>query len=297
MSLIDEALKRARQEAARQDASQRYAYPATPVQVPFRDRSRSSLLVGLVAGLLIGVVAIAGTLWVTKSRPGSERAAAEVPAASPDAASASSAAAPIPLVEELEPAPPAAAETVPVLPSPTPEPLPVPAASQAVTPRIETSRPVESQPRIEIQPRPAAPAEPRAEPRAPVAVPAEPRTAEPVPAAKAGTAPAPPLLYVPPATGSEAAPPPSHTGPGTAPAAGEPGLNGRTFVRELPVPGGGTLELRGIASGSQPAALINGRVLARGEVIEGFTVVGVESRRVELKGYGATVYLSLDQEQ
>lgn len=295
MSLIDEALKRARQEAARQDAAQRYAYPATPVQVPLRDRSRSSLLVGLVAGLLIGVVAIAGTLWVTKGRSGPETTVAQGPAASPDTGSA---AAPI-AVEELEPAPPAPAEEIPVLPSPTPEPVPVQIVPQGAAPQPEPSRPVEpSEPRVEIQPRPAAPVEPRAEPRAPVAVPAEPRAAEPAPTAPTvSTAPAPPLLYVPPATGSEAAPPPSHTGPGTAPAATEPGLNGRTFVRELPVPGGGKLELRGIASGSQPAALINGRVLARGEVIEGFTVVGVESRRVELKGYGATVYLSLDQEQ
>ncbi|HYH47359.1 MAG TPA: hypothetical protein VEG34_16890 [Thermoanaerobaculia bacterium] len=296
MSLIDEALKRARQEAARQDAAQRYAYPATPAQVPLRDRSRSSLLVGLVAGLLIGVVAIGGTLFVTKARPGgSERAAAEVPAAAPAAASAG---APIPVVEELEPAPAAPAGAVPELPSPTPEPVPVPAAPPVAAPRIEASRPVESRPidiRREIQPRPAAPFEPGAEPRA--AEPAAPVAPTVSTAPAVSAAPVPPLLYVPPATDSEAAPPPSHTGPGTAPAAGEPGLNGRTFVRELPVPGGGKLELRGIASGSQPAALINGRVLARGEVIEGFTVVGVESRRVELKGYGATVYLSLDQEQ
>ncbi len=266
MSLIDEALKRARQEAARQDAAQRYAYPANPVQVPMRDRSRSSLLVGLLAGLLIGVVAIAGTLWVTRARSGPEVAAVAVPT---PAAVGTSAAAPVPVIEEISPTPPA---TIPVLPSPAAEPVTIPAPTSAAAPPVPAPPRIEP---VEAQPRPAAPAEPRPAP------------------AIAAPAPAPPPLVVPPATAEDAAPAPTHAAPDGTPA----GLDGRTFVRELQVPGGGTLELRGIASGAQPAALINGRVLARGEVIEGFTVVGVESRRVELKGYGATVYLSLDQDQ
>ena len=295
MSLIDEALKRARQEAARQDAAQRYAYPATPAQVPARDRSRKALLTGLAAGLLIGVLAIGGTLWVTRSRSGDEVAAAPSPAADT--------AAPLPVtIEELQPgatsttaAPPVPPTELPALAAPTPAPVPVP--TPAPPARVEV-------PATEVQPRPAAPApaERPVAPPLPATPPVEPQTPPPAAAEPptAIAAPPPPPLVVP-APDPEApgtVPAPTHTAPPeTPPAQPGSGLDGRTFVRELQVPGGGRLELRGIASGSQPAALINGRVVGQGEVIEGFTVVGVEPRRVRLRGYGATVFLSLDPEQ
>ncbi|HEX5758728.1 MAG TPA: hypothetical protein VF121_06000, partial [Thermoanaerobaculia bacterium] len=70
---------------------------------------------------------------------------------------------------------------------------------------------------------------------------------------------------------------------------------GASHVRRAPVPGGGAIELGGIAfSANQPVALLNGRVVGVGEVVEGFTVIAIEPRRVELRGHGTTVFLTLD---
>jgi hypothetical protein len=65
-------------------------------------------------------------------------------------------------------------------------------------------------------------------------------------------------------------------------------------VREVPVPGGGTLRLNGIAfSAAQPVALFGDKVIAPGESVSGFTVVTIEVQRVKLQGPGGTVYVTL----
>jgi hypothetical protein len=65
-------------------------------------------------------------------------------------------------------------------------------------------------------------------------------------------------------------------------------------VREAKLPGGAKLSLGGIAySETQPAAVINGQVVGPGQVIGDFTVVRIESQRVELRGRGMTLYLGL----
>ncbi len=85
--------------------------------------------------------------------------------------------------------------------------------------------------------------------------------------------------------------------PGAAPAesksaraAAEP----KSYVGEVTVPDGGKIELGGIVfSESNPVALINGKVLGPGAVIEEFTIVSIQPDRVELRGRGTTLFLSL----
>jgi len=70
-------------------------------------------------------------------------------------------------------------------------------------------------------------------------------------------------------------------------------VDGQTYAGEVPVPGGGTVKLNGIAySQEHPIAVLDGRVMAPGEMIQGFTLVAIETGRVKLQGYGATVFLS-----
>jgi hypothetical protein len=70
-------------------------------------------------------------------------------------------------------------------------------------------------------------------------------------------------------------------------------VDGKVYAGEVPVPGGGSVKLNGIAfSPDNPVAVLDGRVMAPGEVIQGFTLVAIESGRVKLQGHGATVYLS-----
>jgi hypothetical protein len=70
-------------------------------------------------------------------------------------------------------------------------------------------------------------------------------------------------------------------------------VDGQTYVDEVPVPGGGSVKLNGIVfSSDQPIAVLDGRVMGPGEVVQGFTVLAIESGRVKLQGHGATVYLS-----
>lgn len=68
----------------------------------------------------------------------------------------------------------------------------------------------------------------------------------------------------------------------------------RSYVREVPLPDGGTLRLNGIAfSATQPVALINDKVLAKGESYQGFIVADIQANMVELRGNGMTVRVSL----
>jgi hypothetical protein len=66
-----------------------------------------------------------------------------------------------------------------------------------------------------------------------------------------------------------------------------------SYVRELPLPGGGTLRLNGIAFSAQPVALFGDKVVGPGETVSGFTVVEVEAQRVKLQGPSGIVYVSL----
>jgi type II secretory pathway component PulC len=53
------------------------------------------------------------------------------------------------------------------------------------------------------------------------------------------------------------------------------------------------VKLNGIAfSPEQPIVVLDGRVMGPGEVIQGFTVVEIQSDRVKLQGHGATVFVT-----
>jgi len=260
MSLISDALKRARQEAARQDSlRQGVPYAMGVADPPVRRTPWISLLAGLGAGCILAAAVFAVAFfagWGPSRKPAVETRTAEVPAAAvPPSPAAAPVAAPV-----VEPA------ALPIVPpqektaaAPPPKPVPEP-------PRVtEERRPTPQQ--IEITPPAVRRPPPEAVPAAPAATPA--------PAAEARPAPAP------------AAPTPA------APAESSGLVEGQAYTGEVPVPGGGSLKLNGIVfSQDHPIAVLDGRVMGPGESVQGFTVVAIESGRVKLQGHGATVYLS-----
>ncbi len=230
MSLIDEALRRARQEATRQDAAKRdEAYRHVPVLPPMASRRSSGLrpaLIGAAVALLV-VGGVALGIYIGGGGRGSS------PELEPRVAGAPSAA-PVPVPEPQRPV------TV-VEQTPQPEPTPTPEP-------------------VVVAPTPAPPApepEPSPEPVAP----------EPLPAPTPAPTPEPAPTPVPEV---------------------------RTYVREIPLPEGGSLRLNGIAfSASQPVALINDKVLAKGESYEGFLVTDIQPNMVELRNDGTIVRVTL----
>jgi hypothetical protein len=253
MSLISEALKKARQEAARQDAAQRgHPYAVGAVEPPAR-RPWLPLALGLVAGTLLVLCVFAVAYfsgWGPRREGGEEVRVAE-------------AAPPSPAVEE----PPVLVEETPapIAPS-TPPPLPAeavpPAAEPQLSPPPETPRPAP----IIIQP--AAP--PAETPREVV------QPAAPAPVETPAALPEPAPVETP------------------APAAPAQPAEPKSYVGEVPVPGGGVLRLNGIAySAASPVAVIDGRVVSRGEIVQGFTVVDIQVNRVRLEGHDTTVFVSL----
>ena len=245
MSLIDEALKRARQEAARQDeAARELRYRQVPVIPGLRQPVRRPWLLPVViaACLLVG---IGIGLGLSLSRGGEDqRAAVPPPPSAPPQAEVVPAPsvpeapppAPVPVVEE-EPAPPVVEEKPPV-----PEAAAPPAQPVQEEPAIDDMRERE----IVLNPStPPPPAEPEPAPSTP----------EPVPA--------------------------------HAPVTTEDGT--RTYQQELPLAGGGTLRLNGIAFSDQPVARVGDKVVAPGESVAGYKVVAIELRRVRLEGQGGVV--------
>jgi hypothetical protein len=235
MSLIDEALRRARQQAASQESARRdERYRQVPILPPMAARRDRSAGPALVAGAVaVCVVAGIGIGVFLGRRAGEERA---VP------------------VETVQ-MPPAPEETAP--PVETPRSPAVPAQIvEEVTP-LPASSPTPA-PRPEETPRQELPAS-EVEPFNP-----------------------PPVLDTAPAS-----PTPEITPEPVTPEV-------RTYVREVPLPDGGTLRLNGIAfSSTQPVALLNDRVLGKGESYQGFTITDIQAGVVELQGNGMIVRVSL----
>jgi hypothetical protein len=68
----------------------------------------------------------------------------------------------------------------------------------------------------------------------------------------------------------------------------------RVYQQEMPLPGGGTLRLNGIAfSDQQPVALFGDKVVAPGESVAGYKVLAIEARRVRLEGQGGVVVVEM----
>lgn len=246
MSLIDEALRRARQEASRQDAAKRDTqYRQVPVYAPSQRRGISPALIGAIVALCI-VAGIGIGVFLGRDRGTQSEAEETTPAAT----------SPVLPSEEPPSRPISISEETPEMPEPPAEPVPAPTPDLEPVPE-EPPRPV----REEV---PAAEQEPLEPPPAPDPAPtpvAVPETPAPAPQPTPAPAPAPEI---------------------------------RSYVREVPLPDGGTLRLNGIAfSATQPVALINDKVLAKGESYEGFIVTDIQANLVELRGNGMTVRVSL----
>jgi hypothetical protein len=258
MSLISDALKRARQEAARQDSlRQGVPYAMGVADPPVRRAPWISLLAGLGAGCILAAAVFALAFfagWGPFHKPTVETRTAEIPTAAtpqPPVTEPVSAPAALPAVPPQEQAAPAPA------PKPAPEPPSV-VEERRPAPPVETPPVV-----IRRTPPEVVPTTP-----APVAEVERPAPA-PVPAAPTPTVPAAP--------------------------AGNSGelTEGQVYTGEVPVPGGGSLKLNGIVfSQDHPIAVLDGRVMGPGESVQGFTVVAIESGRVKLQGHGTTVYLA-----
>ena len=241
MSLIDEALRRARQEAALQDSAKREAqYRQVPVYAPPQPRRAAPTLIAaavaacVIAGIGIGVFLGRGGGQKPEGEP-TVQAIAEAPAP-PQVVPQES----VEIPEET------------ARPSPTPGPArETPSGSQQVA--AATAEPLQPPPALDVSPTPA------------------PAAAEPV--ILAPETPAPPAPQAPPE------PSPAEI---------------RTYVREVPLPDGGMLRLSGIAfSAAQPVALINDKVLAKGESYQGFLVADIQANLVELRGNGMTFRVTL----
>jgi hypothetical protein len=243
MSLIDEALRRARQEASRQDAARRdERYRQVPVLPPMASRKRSPSVSPALIAAAVAVCIVAGiAIGIFLGRDRGEERIADAP------------------VAPVESTPPSETPRPGIVVEETPEPTPVPAKPIPVP-----TPPPTPEPRQEVPIAPVAPVSPISD--------TEP--VNPTPDATPVLTPTPP--------------------PEPTPAAPAPAPEIRTYVREVPLPDGGTLRLNGIAfSSDRPVALINDRVLGKGEGYQGFVVTDIQAGMVELQGNGMTVRVSL----
>ena len=142
--------------------------------------------------------------------------------------------------------------------------------------------------------------------RAPAPVPPPPAAATPAPVALPASA-APAAARPSAAPAVESAAPQSKTTtvePGAAsakpttpprpPAGATPATAEERAVRELPLAGGATLRLGGIAwSEAAPLAYLNGRLVGVGESVEGYRVARIEREQVLLERGGRRVVLLL----
>ena len=262
MSLVNEALKKARLEAARQDAARR-GLPLPGAQSPRRRQiaGPSLVKVGLVA-LLVAVAALlffAGRFTSSSAPSPAEVQVAEAPRPTP----------PVPAEAEASAAPGAAEASAPV------ERPAAPAA--AVRPSTGPPASNDSRPPAATAPRPA-PADPPAE-----------RPLDRASRVRVRT-----QLDEPPSAAQQ--PGVSSAAPAARPpsAATPPKEAIQTKIRTLELPGSRRIELGGIAwSEDRPFALINGRVVGPGDTIESLTVVNIEQRAVELEGDAGRFLLRL----
>ncbi len=238
MSLINEALKKARHEAARREAMETgQPYPVTPRHLP--RRRRGGPLPWILAGALLVALGAGATAWLLSGRT----AVQEMPA------------------EPTEPGPegPAAAS-------------PDTAGSPS---RDGESRPPADSPADDAS-RSAA-REPRPEP-----------TPDPAPADGAEIAPSPA-----PSAGGDVGPESLRRDTFGEAAATATETGTRTYKGTARLSDGRTLSLAGVATGDEPVAVVNGRVLGLGEGVEGFILEAVDSGRATLRDGDLIVILEL----
>jgi ferric-dicitrate binding protein FerR (iron transport regulator) len=212
MSLIDDALKRARDEAALQDQEgRRSPLPQRQGGRPPSAGGGRALAIGLAAGVLVSLLAYQAYRATVRPEP-----------------------------QRSPPPAPAAAHP----PSPLPEvAVPPPISAQAGKARSGAEH-------------------------------ARSGRANPAPGVKPDSPPA--------ATVSAASAP--GEGKGKRPRDGE------SFSRSVSLPGGSRIELEGIVySDTRPVALVNGKVMAPGDTVEGFTIVKISPDRIKLQDHERTI--------
>jgi hypothetical protein len=147
MSLIHEALERAREEAARREARARGDLPAERPAPPHYDFSRSRALPVVAAALLVGLAGFGLARWLERpSAPGPGQSAGPTAAPAPVASAPSPAPSPPEATDSAAPAAPLAAPAAP-----------------DVTPPAQPAEQPGGAARPERRPRPAPPAEPPVE--------------------------------------------------------------------------------------------------------------------------------------
>ncbi len=257
MSLIDEALKRAREQTTNPPGP---AAPPSPpstedpwAYAPLPERRRAGPAVRTVAALAGVIAALAAALWILRSPP-REAAPPPVPAGAP-----------------------AGGISVPrSTKTPAATAAPRKAPSSEGFGKTDRSRAVPSDVGS-VEPGGSAPPRNRGGSGSPPPVALGATLASSSPRLPA---PSRSRTLLPGETPPAARRPPP---PGTKAAAG-------VFV----APDGTRIELGGIVfSETNPVALLNGRVLPVGGVVGGMTIVAIEENRVELEGEGTRVFLSL----
>ena len=262
MSLINEALKRARLEAARQDAAEKGVPPAAlPAYVPPRRRSWMGPVVGFVVGLLaVGVAA--GAFWLAQrpASPESNPQMAEVGRSAPVA--------PHPTAPAASPA---TREAPAAAPTHTANPVATGSPSASASAAVSDSDPTQETTGGGESSFPAA-------------------TGRPAPAAAA-----PPQDSGPPPRKRGAAAPPPATAEVTQTRASTPEpsdeIDGQTYLRQAQPAGGQPVKVGFIVWSEAPFAQVNGQLLSPGQSIDGYTLLTVERDRVELEGAAGRFWL------
>ncbi len=269
MSLINEALKRARLEAARRDAAEKgVPQSALPVHLPRGSRPWLAPVAGFVAGLAaVGVAA--GAFWLAR-QPMPEAGVGSAPVAeAAGTAQAMQGAAPA-----MAASPPAAQQPPAAPPTAVQQP---PAAPTPVAQRPPAAPPTAAPPTA-VQQLPAAllPAAPTSAAQQPPAAPTF--VAQQPPAAPTFVAQQPPAA-APDTRQPTMAPSPLATG------------DRATYFREA-APSGTRIKVDFIVwSESRPFAQINGHLLSAGQTVDGYTLLEVERERVELEGGGVRFWI------
>lgn len=264
MSLIDEALKRARMEAAQRAAeSEGLPYPAIPRHLgPPRKRP---VWLAVIALLLAVAGGVALGRWLAAGPPPGPPSA-EV--ARPAAPAQQAGAAPATPVASEEPGRPAAAAATA---TPTAPPS---SAAPPETARRESAVAVQETPPQRSPAPPAAAAVPTRPAPSAAAEPGRDETTAPVTDPDSGL-----VLVLPDA-------PPAGAGGDEAVA--------ERFLQEVTLPDGSAIELGGIAwSENGPFALINGRVVGPGTAVGRYTVETIGPEHVLLAGEGRRIRIDL----
>jgi hypothetical protein len=264
LSLINDALKRARLSALQQEAEANGAqYRAVPAHSRRDSRSMMQL-----AGWVVAAVAIAAVLLMALRE--SPTAVGGTPAGGGERAGTGTA---VPGPERV----PARRATSGSAAAPAPEPeAEDPTGTEPAT-VAESALPVE--PGTEPPPRPRVPAASSASSGA---------GAEPVAdGASRG-------VVAPSTSLPEPAPPRVDPTPAPGRTGGDRLVDGGVYRRRVTASDGSSVELGGIAySEDRPIAVINGTVVSPGDMIRGFVVLAIEPERVWLEVDGLRIHLAL----